>query len=83
MLMHRKLVYDSGIHPERNAENNHVTLKMVLFGFFMYMFLVIPVLSLLVVGSLNLGSEFVIPVATAWLLVGIYICENHICRYIP
>ena len=81
MLMHRKLVYDSGIHPERNAGNNRVTL-MLLFGFLMYMFLVIPVLSLIVVGSLNLGSEFAIPVATAWLLVGIYICENHICRYI-
>ena len=61
-------------------ENNRTNLTAAVIGILAYIILIVPILSLALVGTLNLSSDYAIPVAIAWGLTGIYITEKLICR---
>jgi len=82
MIWHKELICNTECRAGLNTENYGITLTRTILGILVYFFLFIPVLSLTVTAALNLGDDYVIPVAVAWVFVGIYVIENHFCRHI-
>ena len=82
MMWHKKLICNTESRASINTENYGITLTRTIIGVLVYFFLFIPVLSLIVTASLNLSDDYVMPVAVAWVFVGIYVMENHFCRHI-
>jgi hypothetical protein len=51
-------------------------------GMVIYMFLIVPILTLTVVGMLNLGDGYGIAVAIAFVIIGLYVTEKFACHNI-
>ena len=62
------------------AEKDDLSLFSIAFGVLAYIIIIVPVISFLLVVLLNLSSAYVIPIAIAWALVGVYITERYLCR---
>jgi hypothetical protein len=80
MVRHTELIGNLGRHTDLNAKNNGIKLTTAIIGIFTYNILVIPILSLIVAGALKVNGDYVIPIAIAWVFVGIYVTENYACR---
>ena len=48
-------------------------------GMAAYMFLVVPILTLTVVGVMNLSDGYGIAVAIAFVITGLYVTEKYAC----
>jgi hypothetical protein len=81
-MWHKILICNTENRDSINTENYGITLTRAILGVLVYLFLFIPVLSLIVTASLDLSDDYVMPVAVAWVFVGIYVIENHLCRHI-
>lgn len=44
-----------------------------------YIFLVVPILTLTVVGVLNLSDGYGMAIATAFMITGLYVTEKFVC----
>lgn len=67
-------------YQDDNAENNEVYLARTIIGLVAYMILVAPVLSLMVVGALDLSGDYIMPIAIMCVMAGIYVTEKYYCR---
>ena len=65
-----------------NAENGGIKLTTAIIGILTYNIVVIPILSLIVVDTLKVNGDYLIPIAIAWVFIGIYVTENFACRNI-
>ncbi len=60
--------------------NDGKSLTSIVIGSLAYIIIIVPMISFSLVSSLNLSVDYVIPVAIAWVLIGIYMTERYICR---
>jgi hypothetical protein len=60
--------------------NDGISLASIAIGSLAYIIIIVPMISFSLVASLNLSFDYVIPVAIAWVLIGIYVTERYICR---
>ena len=66
MAQNTKEIYKAGI---TNA----------IIGMCAYMFFVVPIFTLTVVGALNLRDGYGMAIATAFVITGLYITERFVC----
>ncbi len=60
--------------------NDGRSLTSIVIGNLAYIIIIVPMISFSLVSSLKLSVDYVIPVAIAWVLIGIYMTERYICR---
>ena len=82
MVRHTGLPGNLERHTGFNATIGGIKLTTTIIGILTYNILVVPLLSLIVMRALNLNGDYVIPIATAWMFVGLYMAENYACRNI-
>jgi len=82
MTWHKELA--GRLRGQLRSETGHydINLTRAIVGIVAYMFILIPIFTLTVVGSLDLSEDYLIPVAVAWVFVGLYITDNHVCRHL-
>jgi hypothetical protein len=65
------------------AKNSETTYKVgitnAIIGMAAYIFLVVPILTLTVVGVLNLSDGYGMAIATAFMITGLYVTEKFVC----
>jgi len=70
-------------NPERktglNTETYKVGIASTIIGMVAYIFLVVPVLTLTVVGVMNLSDGYGVAVAIAFVITGLYVTEKFAC----
>lgn len=65
------------------AGNTGIDIAGAVIGILAYILLVVPVVSLAAVELMQLGSDYVVPVAIALAVAGLYTIEKFACRNIP
>lgn len=68
------------IHTDPDANNNGVNLTAPVIGILAYIILVVPIISLLLVGALDLSRDYVMPIAIALGVTGFYVTEKRLFR---
>jgi hypothetical protein len=64
----------------KNAETTYrVGITNAIIGMAAYIFLVVPILTLTVVGVLNLSDGYGMAIATAFMITGLYVTEKFVC----
>ena len=68
-------------HSEESGLNTETYKSMAgtIIGMAAYMFLVVPILTLTVVGVMNLSDGYGIAVAIAFVITGLYVTEKYAC----
>ena len=66
----------------KNPEYHEVNISRAIIGMIAYMVFIAPIISLLSVSALEIGSAYIMPVFIILLLAGIYFTENYFCRNI-
>ncbi len=73
-------------NPERSkgldTETCKVGIASAIFGMIAYIFIVVPILTLTVVGVLNLNGGYGVAVAIAFVITGLYVTEKFACHHI-
>jgi hypothetical protein len=67
---------------DHNTKNDEVDIARALIGIIAYTVLIVPALSLMVVGALNLSGDYIIPIAIIGIMTGVYVTEKFYCRNI-
>jgi hypothetical protein len=80
MARHTELVSNPERHIGLSEKNNGISMTTAIIGTLIYFVFLIPTLSLIVVGTLDLSDDYIIPLTIAWGFVGLYVAENYACR---
>ena len=64
----------------KNAETTYKAgITNAIIGMAAYIFFVVPILTLTVVGLLNLSDGYGMAIATAFMITGLYVTEKFVC----
>ena len=80
MALYTEIAGKLGTYAGPRALNDEIRLTSIAIGILAYIIIFVPMISFLLVGTLNLSIAYVIPIAMAWVLAGIYVTERYICR---
>ena len=69
-------------HTGNNLEYHEVDISRAIIGMIAYMAFIAPIITLLSVSALEIGSAYIMPVFFMLLMAGIYITEKYYCRNI-
>ena len=61
------------------GETYNIGITNVIIGMGAYIFFVVPMLTLTLVGALNLTDGYDIAIATAFVITGLYVTEKFVC----
>jgi len=80
--MRQHAVIMNGTRPctDNNQEYHEVDISRAIIGMIVYMACIAPIITLLSVSALEIGSAYIMPVFFMLLMAGIYITEKYYCR---
>jgi uncharacterized membrane protein len=82
-MRHTDLMYNLENHTDLNVKHRGINLTRIIIGILVYNIIFVPIISFMIAVTVHLDSYYLIPIAMACALVGIYVTENFACRNIP
>ena len=81
MTQNAEVIYNPGGKAGLDTET-YKGMAGIIIGMATYMFLVVPILTLTVVGVMNLSDDYGIAIAVAFVITGLYVTEKFDCQNI-
>jgi hypothetical protein len=82
MAQNAEVICNPEIKTGLNTETYKVGIASAIIGMVAYIFLVVPILTLTIVGVMDLSDAYGIAVAIAFVITGLYVTEKFACRNI-
>jgi hypothetical protein len=82
MARHMVIMNTTGHCTKKNPEHHEVDISRAIIGMIAYMVFIAPIITLLSVSVLSIGSAYIMPVFIMLLMAGTYITEKYFCRNI-
>ena len=79
MTHNAEVIYNPERKTALNTETYKVGIASTIIGMFAYIFFVVPILTLTIVGVMNLSDGYGIAVAIAFVITGLYVTEKFAC----
>jgi len=79
MAQNAEVMSNSERTTDLDAENDKVSMAGTIIGMLAYIFLVVPILTFTIVAVLNLSGVYVMAVAIAFVITGLYVTEKFAC----
>lgn len=82
-MRHADLKRDLENHTDLNVKHHGINLTRIITGILVYNIILVPIISVIIAVTFHLDRDYLIPIAMACALAGIYVTENFACRDIP
>jgi hypothetical protein len=77
MAQNAEVICNPEIKTGLNTETYKVGIASAIIGMVAYIFLVVPILTLTIVGVMDLSDAYGIAVAIAFVITGLYVTEKY------